>query len=153
MTQAAPQKKSQFSPVIIIIILLGISIGVGFATMVMMAVLFLVAVGGPEWGPTLMLFGSPVVGFLIGVGSFVVMGGYSWWWRRGKRPFSLAYFVIWVFSWLVGLAILAFPFIYSLIADGYHWPEESLGFTIPFSLFVGLMLGGGLNWFTSKQRV
>lgn len=150
MTQAAPQKESQFSPVIIIIILFGISIGVGFAAMMMTAVLFLIVVGGPEWGPTLMIFGSPVVGFLMGVGSLMVMGGHAAWWRGGKRPFSPTYFIIWTLSWGGGLMILAFPFIYSLIADGYHWPEESLIWTIPLSLFVGLLLGASLNRVLSK---
>lgn len=150
MTQPSPKNKSQIAPIIAAIILMGISMFVGFAAMVMLVVLFIVVVGGPEWGPTLAFFGSPVIGFVVGVGSLVIMGVHAWWWK-GKRPFSPSYFFIWIISWLVSLATLAIPFFHSLIATSYYWPEESLGFTIPLSLLVGFFLGVGSNWLVGKR--
>jgi hypothetical protein len=70
---------------------------------------------------------------------------------RRERPFPPSYFFIWVISWLISLAILAFPFFYSLIVDDCYWPENSLLFTIPLSLFVGTFLGVGVNWLANKN--
>ena len=144
--EQSPQNTEKSSTAIVIFGTVGISLAVGFMTLVLLVFLFIVVVdGGPEWGPTLVIFAAPFLAIVMTMGSFFIMGIHAFVRGRRQRPLTSINMIIWAASWLSSLSILALPFIYSLIDDNYFWPENSLVFTVPLTLFIGMLLGVGMN--------
>ena len=148
--EKSTKDKSKVSSSVVLGALL-ISIGVGFVTFVMLAFLFITVVGGGEWGPTLAIFGAPLLAVIMTAGSLFVMAIHAILFFRRKQQAAIVYLGIWVIGWVFGLAILVIPFLYALVVDGYHWPENSLLFTIPLALLAGLLFGTGVNGITGKR--
>jgi len=117
----------------------------------MLAFLFIAVVGGSEWGPTLAIFGAPILAVVMTAGSLFVMVIHAILFFRRKQQAAVVYLGIWAIAWGIGLAILVTPFIYALVVDGYYWPENSLLFTIPLALLAGLLFGVSVNGITGKR--